>query len=299
MPRLFCARRRNWIIFGLLCLCLIGGIFLALRNCGAQQSAGKLQCVAANVELDVSTFVRSIRPAYPYSVIPGGVYSSRELRDATLRDPIVASHYKGFDIARAGLVRATGPTLQYVSYRKNERVVWTTKPLRIPKGEVLLSDGINFARARCGNRLSSTPVGPAPTYGPDVELSMPDIDARRSTSTANLVAPVDILPVAELRLVESKMDSSHPSSENLNSPLRSAVQPIYAIPIVTTPIITGPGLGLLGTPPPPNPSFPVGPPVEPAVAPVPEPPTQWQVASTLAISFVLLFVFRRTSRKAK
>jgi hypothetical protein len=301
MPRLSSNHIWRWIIFGSLCLCAVAAIVLRSRNWAAQQSAGNLPCVAAKIESDVSAFVRSIRPAYPYSVIPRGVYSSRELRDSAVRDPIVASHYAGFDIARAELVRTTMPTFRYVSYRKNNQIIWTRKPLRIPKGELLLSDGVNFARARCGNRFSSTPVGPAPEDGPNVELSIPDIEAPRSNSplTANGVVPVDILPAAELRLVEPAMDSSHPTSENVYSPFGSAVEPIYANPIVAMPIIIGPGLALAGTPALPlSPLSPVAPANQPTVAPVPEPPTRWQVASTLAIGFVLLFVFGRASRKA-
>lgn len=300
MPRLSCARKLTWIIFGWLCLCCIGAIVLELRNCAVQQSTGKLQYVSANVESDVPSFVRSIRPVYPYSVISGGVYSARELRDSTARDPMVASHYSGFDIGHAELVRTTAPTIRYVSYRKSNQVMWTRKPVRIPKGELLLSDGVSFARARCGNRLSASPVGPAPDSGPDVDLSIPDIEAPRSNSplAANGVPPVDIWPVAELRLVQPAMES-HPTSANLYTPFRSAVEPVNVNPIETMPIIVGPGLPLPGTPAPLNPLFPVPPTRQPIVAPVPEPSTRWQVASTLAIGFVLLFVFRRAVPKTE
>lgn len=291
----------SWMLLGSLCLCAIGVTVLGLHNWAAQKSIGELQCVAANVESDGSTFVRSIRPVYPYSVISGGVYSARELRDSTVHDPIVASHYVGFDIAHAKLVRTTVPTLRYVSYREINQVIWTRKPLRIPKGELLLSDGVSFARARCGNRLSSTPVGPAHENGPDVELSIPDIEAARSTLplAANSVGPVDMLSIAELRLAQPAMDSSHSSSEDVYSPLESAVEPIYANPIVTTPIIIGPGLPVPGTPASLNPLFPVSAASQPPVAPVPEPATEWQVASTLAMGFILLLVFRRATRKAR
>lgn len=283
----------------MLCVCASAAIVLGLRNWKAQQSAGPLQCVAATAESDVSAFVRSIRPVYPYSVISGGVYSSRELRDSIVRDAIVASHYAGFDIAHAQLVRTTVSTFRYVSYRKNKQVIWTRKMLRIPKGELLLSDGSSFARARCGNRLSSTPIGPAPEGGPDVELSIPDIESPRPNSrlTANGVVPVDLLPAAELRLVQPALDSSHATSEKVYSPLGSVGGPIYANPIMTWPSIIGPGFALPETPAPLNPLVPVPPASQPTVAPVPEPPTGWQVASTLAIGFVLLFVLRQLSEK--
>ena len=104
-----------------------------------------------------SALVRSLRPSYPYSVIPGGVYSLRELEFADGRDTVVRSHYANFDVKNAKLVSLTDDRYQYVSYRLKDQVYWTNKKLRIPKGELLLTDGISYARARCGNRLSDKP----------------------------------------------------------------------------------------------------------------------------------------------
>lgn len=302
VPKVSSNRTWRWSILGSLCLCLIGAIVLRSCNWIPRGSAAKLQWVAADVELDLPAFIRSIRPVYPYSVIPGGVYSSRELRDSIVRDPIVASHYVGFDIAHAALVRTTIPTLRYVSYRKNNQIIWTRKQLRIPKGELLISDGAHFARARCGNRLSSTLVGPAPDGGPDVELSIPDIQPSPSNFSlaANRIEPVGIRPVAELRLVDPAMDSWHPISENIYSQSESAFDPIYANAIVPTPITIGPGSATQGTPASPqNPLSPVPQASQPTIAPVPELSTLWQVTSTLAIALSILAVFRRSSRKTE
>jgi hypothetical protein len=48
----------------------------------------------------------------------------------------------------------------YVSYRKANRVYWTSKKHRVCKGEAILTDGKNMARTRCGNRLSVAPQQP-------------------------------------------------------------------------------------------------------------------------------------------
>ena len=46
---------------------------------------------------DVSSSLKLVRrPVYPYSVIPGGVESAQELKNAVLRDSVVAGHYAGF-----------------------------------------------------------------------------------------------------------------------------------------------------------------------------------------------------------
>lgn len=122
----------------------------------------------------VSAISRSLRPNYPYSVIPGGAYSPAELRFSVRHDRVVKNHYADFNIDSARLVKLTEDRFQYVSYRLKNQVYWTRKKLRIPKGEVLLTDGSHFARTRCGNRLSSTPnSNTAPEQPSERMLSLP------------------------------------------------------------------------------------------------------------------------------
>ena len=108
----------------------------------------------------------ALRPKYPYSVIPGGVYSPAELVRAINTDPVVRAHYAGFNLQRARLVRLTEDHYAYVSYRVRNQVFWTHHPLRIPRGEVLLTDGAQFARSRCGNRLSERVLSESRTPEP-------------------------------------------------------------------------------------------------------------------------------------
>jgi len=55
-----------------------------------------------------------------------------------------------------------------------DQVYWTKKKLRIPKGELLWSDGTSYARARCGNRLSDQPHDPPAAAEPEeAVLSLP------------------------------------------------------------------------------------------------------------------------------
>jgi hypothetical protein len=105
----------------------------------------------------ISPVVRSLRPVYPYSVIPGGVYSREELIRARATDRLVHDHYADFNFAAAHLVTTAEDRFAYVSYRLGGRLLWTAHKLRIPKGETLLTDGVNFCRTRCGNRLSAVP----------------------------------------------------------------------------------------------------------------------------------------------
>jgi len=106
------------------------------------------------------------RPLYPYSVIPGGVESGRELRDRIARDPVAADHYQNFDVAKARVARLDHDELAYVSYRVGDRIFWTSKKLKLAKGETVITDGVHEARTRCGNRLSDTPGQPVSPQEP-------------------------------------------------------------------------------------------------------------------------------------
>lgn len=118
-------------------------------------------------------YIRSLRPNYPYSVIPGGAYTPAELRYINTKDDVVRAHYADFDLKSAHMVRLTADRYEYVSYRIKNRVYWTAKKLRIPEGEYLLTDGVHYARSRCGNRLSSEAPGQISSQEPVPALLSP------------------------------------------------------------------------------------------------------------------------------
>jgi len=114
------------------------------------------------------------RPLFPYSVIPRGVTSARELVTALHGDPVAASHYSGFHIASAHLVRIPKDRTAYVSYRLGNKIYWTSKKVTLHAGETFLSDGTHLARTRCGNRVSEVPAEPtSPSEPPNPVLNTP------------------------------------------------------------------------------------------------------------------------------
>ena len=135
------------------------------------------------------------RTVYPYSIIAGGAQSRQELREAVATDPVVAQHYADFDITNARRVTLDAPKLVYVSYRIGNKVFWTKHKLALRKGEAMLSDGTNMARARCGNRISVLPVRPnAPAEPTSSELEGPEFPAIASSPyLAAYSAPVPAL----------------------------------------------------------------------------------------------------------
>jgi hypothetical protein len=99
------------------------------------------------------------RAVFRFSVVPGGVYSDEELSRIRGIDRVVAEHYApiGLHAVAMSLPRQTN---MYASYRIQDKIYWTSRKLRIPQGEHVLTDGTNLVRTRCGNRLSSVPMTP-------------------------------------------------------------------------------------------------------------------------------------------
>lgn len=99
------------------------------------------------------------RLVYNYSVVDGGLYVPDDLKQARELGGVAAKHYADFgrDIKWE---YSSNDLLAYVSFRKNGRIYWTAQKVRIGRGELLLTDGTIYARARCGNRISTQPQLP-------------------------------------------------------------------------------------------------------------------------------------------
>lgn len=186
------------------------------------------------------------RPVYRHSVVPGGTYTTAELRTAILTDPVVAAHYKDLDQSKLRVEHVTRDRYVHVSYRKGDEVYWTKNKVLLRQGETIITDGTTEIRARCGNCISEEPLLPTKDDEPDaVEFD-------------RLVEPVAAAPVApQVALIPP------------TSPL-AIVPPAAALPGGTTSPLAAGRLGS-GVPPlsagtqnagPPGPDVP-GPPITP------------------------------------
>ncbi|HVB87795.1 MAG TPA: hypothetical protein VNK23_14140 [Candidatus Dormibacteraeota bacterium] len=173
------------------------------------------------------------RRLYPYSVIPGGVRSAQELRNAIANDPLVAALYANFDLSRAHIVRVAHDREVYVSYRLNGHIYWTKKRLLLRAGETLISDGKHEARTRCGNRISETPVQP-------VSPAEPTSAAMNAPASYNLVAENSAAPPT-LPDQTPSLDPASPLDLPPNVPLPTPIanQPISMIPPPYFPTVGG------------------------------------------------------------
>ncbi len=126
------------------------------------------------------------RAVFPYSVVPGGVESVEELRNAITTDAVVADHYKGFDLSKARVERLSVPRAAHVSYRLGEHVYWTRKALVLPAGERVITDGKNVARTRCGNQVAADVPGATSPAEPAAAVLDTPLASRPVSSVAGL-----------------------------------------------------------------------------------------------------------------
>jgi len=243
------------------------------------------------VKEPLPAYARALRPNYPYSIIPGGAYSTAELKYADQEDPVVKAHYSGFNVKTAQMVQLTQDKYQYASYRKKNQVYWTKKKLRIAKGEVLLTDGASYARARCGNRLSDKPQTPVslqePPYAalmlPPMQLGTPmELAEKPPLGELSAITPVNI----------SRLQAVLPPS-NVVPPEMGPLFPVGpAVPIA--PPIFPPGTPpSTPTTPPGSPPIPPGipptiPPGSPPISTVPEPKAVYLFLITFVLSLYAL-----------
>jgi hypothetical protein len=155
---------------------------------------------------------RAAREIYPYSVVPGGVFDSKDVADTIAHDPVARAHYAGIHAERLWAERANEPMLAYVSYRKDDSVHWTSQPVRIAKGEIILTDGTNRIRGRCGNRIELKRPAPLPAAASIPEVPPPDIVFEAPLPP--LIPPIIVSPLPPLQIVEK-----HPSPPPVPPPV--------------------------------------------------------------------------------
>ncbi len=171
-------RRRNFfqkhkvLVLFLVCAgaCLLSFLFASVFRNAAPTMVFRPPAPSSATEL-----IPRIQPqkyeriVYPYSVIPGGVRSREELAANMGNDQVVAAHFADFAVSRARMVKMEVTKNVYVSYRIRDAVFWTAKAIKIPEGEALVTDGRDYARARCGNRISVLPQAPVSEEEPEPE----------------------------------------------------------------------------------------------------------------------------------
>lgn len=174
----------------------------------------------------------SKRKVFPFSVVPGGTLSREEVKSKLASDPVVREHYKGIQIDKLNPFRLTRPAQGFVSYRIGNRIFWTAQRLFLKPGELLLSDGVNMIRGRCGNRISLVASEPVQAVG--------------APSEAVLDLPSWDIPVYQAMAEEAnRRDSGWPLFEfrgNAPLPLSMLTEKLPETFFSVAPPIVGPGM---------------------------------------------------------
>jgi hypothetical protein len=182
------------------------------------------------------------RVLYPYSVIPGGVRNSAELRNAVAHDETVAQHYADFNLRNARVIQLHEARAVFVSYRVGNRIFWTRNRLNLPAGETVVTDGEHMARTRCGNRLSDVPIGPVLAKEPLPEaMEIPADGGLLAAPESSSELPLAVPPTTAIIVPPQ-------SPGSIYIPI---VPPLF--PIGGTPSSSGIPLGSPPPPPPPPP----------------------------------------------
>ncbi len=172
------------------------------------------------------------RPVFTHSIIPGGVYSSEELRDVFQRDAVVAAHYRDADLGQMRLATLTKGKAAYVSYRVGDKVYWTRNRVWIPPGESVLTDGTVEIRARCGNCISDTrgAVGAGEPAGGVLDDSVipPTDDARVAGFAAE--AEPDLGELLTIPFGPQAFASFTPQPGDSGAPLWPQPPPFFGVP---------------------------------------------------------------------
>ena len=258
------ARRRRAIAASLMAIGLAAGVYATWRfgdevasriKPGAHTAALREQrqaAPAAAAPVQPAQTVSPERPIYPYSIVSGGVHSVAELRLAIQFDPVVAAHFANFDLDQTRVERVAVSKAVYVSYRKGSQVRWTGRRVSLRAGETILTDGVNTARTRCGNRIAEVlPAAVSAEDEPSPEVLETPLPARS--------LPIDPLVAYDMFAAEGEMPAALDAAEPLlpSSPLPGAgLDSSYAalpgmdfpqiplLPIVPFGVVTGGGADL-------------------------------------------------------
>jgi hypothetical protein len=194
-------RKIRRTLLGVFCVGLAIGVALVLPSVlsslhHARSQEPSPETVEASRNILLLTEEESLRqmeqrPVYPYSIVPGGARDASELRWMADHDPVVRSHYAGFDYDHARVEHLEEARLFYVSYRIGSKVYWTRHRIKLRKGEALITDGKIKARSRCGNRVEEAPQEEMAASEPPAFKFDEAVRPSMGTATANPPVPFD------------------------------------------------------------------------------------------------------------
>jgi hypothetical protein len=110
---------------------------------------------------------------WPHALVPCGVHSMSEVEQARDHDALLREHYADLGTLKPAILRSD--EYDYASFRQGAGIVWTSRPVLVKTGELVLEDRVgNKVRSRCGNLLSAVPRRPM-AMPPEMEREVPTV----------------------------------------------------------------------------------------------------------------------------
>ncbi|MDD2465063.1 MAG: PEP-CTERM sorting domain-containing protein [Desulfobulbus sp.] len=94
------------------------------------------------------------------------VQSLEDFRRTVENDPALSVYYAGFNWEEAKLGNLKEDVMAYVAHREGDVIKKTAKPIKLPKGDGYITDGVRTARTYCCNDIDLTPSAGNPNPSP-------------------------------------------------------------------------------------------------------------------------------------
>jgi len=270
MPYLRRRRRRRGSLLStgvalVLAATFLLGLAIGIRKIHPSRVVRRIAGITSAASKPVDVRLPEGRPVYPFSVVRGGVYTPTELRLAQRSDPVVARHYADLKTADLRMVESASTQAVYVSYRMGDSIYWTRHPVQLKRGELLLTDGAGYVKAKCGNRVSPQPQQPVARKEPpngtlDRQMQLGQIPAPDDPALPDPPVPGPMPPlVARLAGSIPTAPEIPPEIPKIAATLPPVPMPGVTIQAVPIPPASGPGVTTQGAsiPPASGPQIPV------------------------------------------
>jgi hypothetical protein len=166
-------------------------------------------------------------------LIFGGVESPEELAEARRTDPVVAANFADFGI-HTTITHLKEDMFVYVAYRIGDKVYYTKKKHKVCKGEEVITDGKNYARTRCANRMTKMFKAPNIVFN---EPKPPELDLIEPPEPSLEIPPDPLLRTTYFPVLPSPYTPIVPSQTGANTGVKPITSPTGASSEVILPQI--------------------------------------------------------------
>jgi len=90
------------------------------------------------------------------------VYSVEDFRRTVASDPVLSGYFSGFNWEASKIGSLEEETKAIVAHRKGDVIKMTSKPIKLPKGDGYITDGVRTVRTFCCNDINITPSAGVP-----------------------------------------------------------------------------------------------------------------------------------------